>query len=167
MKAQLLQISAVLMLLGRLAAAQVYPPTPGDLKVTVPFEFAVSGRTKTMPAGNYIIHQTKKPDVIEFCEDGAYCATVSLAPVTLENGKTSQAPAERRLVFRQKGDQRFLSQIWLTPQSGRRPSTAPLQPTGADRSAEVEMEVEIEVEIEVEAHLLCIHFAGRFPTSWH
>ena len=163
MKAQLLQISAALMLFGRLAAAQVYPPTPGDLKVTVPFEFVVSGQT--MPAGNYIIHQTGKPDVIEVCEDGVYCATVTLAPVTPENGETSQAPAERRLVIRQKGDQRFLSQIWLTPQSGRRPSMAPLRPTDADPSAEREIEADIEVEIE--AHLLCIHFAGGITTSWH
>jgi hypothetical protein len=39
MKNQIFQVSTMLILFARLAVAQVYPPTPGDLKVTIPFDF--------------------------------------------------------------------------------------------------------------------------------
>jgi len=51
MKNQVFLVSTMLILLAKLATAQVYPVTPGDLKVTIPFDFIVGSRT--LSAGNY------------------------------------------------------------------------------------------------------------------
>ena len=57
----------ILILFVKLAAAQVYPPEPGDFKVTAPFDFVVE--IQTVPTGNYIVHWEKGSNRLQICED--------------------------------------------------------------------------------------------------
>jgi len=87
---------------------------PSKARVDIPFEFS-AGKT-TLHAGVYNVRRISADVVTLRSEDGK--STVILhAPVT----QTSSDPnAVARLVFSKQGEEYFLSQIWLTADSGRR-----------------------------------------------
>jgi len=87
---------------------------PSKARVDIPFEFS-AGKT-TLHAGVYNVRRISADVVTLRSEDGK--STVILhAPVT----QTSTDPnAVARLVFSKQGEEYFLSQIWLTADSGRR-----------------------------------------------
>lgn len=86
---------------------------PSKVRVDIPFEFS-AGKT-TLPAGVYSIKRMSGDVVTLRSEDGE-SAVILNAPVT----ETSSDPtAVERLVFSKRGEQYFLSQIWLTADSGR------------------------------------------------
>jgi hypothetical protein len=100
------------MFLG-VAVANVQGQTPSKVRADIPFEFS-AGKTK-LHAGVYSIKRMSADVVTLRSEDGK--STVILhAPVS----HTSADPnAVARLVFSKQGEQYFLSQIWLTADSGR------------------------------------------------
>jgi hypothetical protein len=101
------------MFLG-VAVANVHGQAPSRVRADIPFEFS-AGKT-TLHAGVYSIKRMSADVVTLRSEDGK--STVILhAPVS----QTSADPnAVARLVFSKQGEQYFLSQIWLTADSGRR-----------------------------------------------
>ena len=153
MKNQTFRVFTILSFFSTLAVAQVFPPTPGDLKVTIPFEFCTGN--KTMPAGNYIVHKNEAAGVLQICEDGINCATVATTDVG--PGETSTQP---QLVFYQYGDENFLCQVWLNSKNGRRVHESHLE------SETIKSGVEPEIT-SLDAQLLCIHFIDGLPPSWH
>jgi len=83
------------------------------VRVEIPFEF--SAGTTTLHAGVYSIKRMSGELVTLRGEDGKSAVTLH-APVT---DSSSDPNAVERLVFSKQGEQYFLSQIWLTADSGR------------------------------------------------
>jgi hypothetical protein len=114
MKTRILAVAAAL-LASTIVAGQSQAQTPIDLKANVPFVFTVGD--KTLPPGDYTIQralQDSKTVQLIRSTDGK----VSMMFGTTEadqNGKDS----EPRLIFHRYGNQYFLSQIWVSADSGR------------------------------------------------
>jgi hypothetical protein len=68
MKTQFSILSTLLIVFARPVAAQVYPPQPGDFKVTAPFDFVAE--KQALPAGNYIVNWEKALNKLQIYEDG-------------------------------------------------------------------------------------------------
>ena len=95
------------------AMANAHGQAASKVKVEIPFEFS-AGKT-TVPAGVYSIKRISA-NVLTFRSDDGKSAVILNAPVT----QTSSDPnAVERLVFNKQGERYFLSQIWLTADSGR------------------------------------------------
>ena len=86
---------------------------PSKVRVEIPFEFA-AGKT-TLHAGVYSIKRMSGELVTLRSEDGKSAVTLN-APVT---NSSSDPNAVERLVFSKQGARYYLSQIWLTADSGR------------------------------------------------
>ena len=96
-----------------LAVANAQGQAPSKVAVKIPFEFS-AGNT-TLHAGVYNIKRMSGNVVTLRSEDGKSAVTLN-APVNLSSRNPN---AVERLVFSKQGDQYFLSQIWLTADSGR------------------------------------------------
>ena len=99
------------MFLGLVVSAHGQAAT--KVKVEIPFDFA-AGKT-TLHAGVYNISRTSA-NVITFRAENGKTAVTLNAPVTHSSINPN---AVERLVFSKQGDRFFLSQIWLTADSGR------------------------------------------------
>ena len=106
MKTQFSLLTAILILFSKLATAQIYPPKPGNFKVTASFDFVVE--RQVLPPGNYIVHRDKASNRLQICEDGVICETVETAAV-----QASETPTQPKLVFSCDGDRHFVRQIWV------------------------------------------------------
>ena len=153
MKTQFSILSAILILFARVAAAQVYPPVPGDLKVTAPFNFVAE--KQALPPGNYIVHWEKASNKLQICEDGVSCETVQA--VAIQGPKHSAQP---KVIFSRYGDKHFLRQIWLAHGTGFELSECPLE----SETGRIGVKLE---EVCLNAELLCIHASKGLPPSWH
>lgn len=112
MKHQLLKLTALLAIFLGLAVAGVHAQAPSKVEVNIPFAF--SAGTKTLQPGVYSIKRLSGNYLTLRSTDGK--STVILnAPLNL----TSLDDKGERLVFKKYGDQYFLSQIWLTTDTGR------------------------------------------------
>ena len=101
------------MFLG-LAMVNAQGQTPSKARAEVPFEFS-AGKT-TLHAGVYNVKRMSA-DVVTLRSDDGKATVILHAPIT----DTSIDPnAVARLVFSKQGEEYFLSQIWLTADSGRR-----------------------------------------------
>ncbi len=114
MKNKIYRVIAIFGMFLGLAMVNAQGQAPSKARVEIPFEFS-AGKT-TLHAGVYNIKRMSADVVTLRSEDGK--STVILhAPVT----QTSSDPnAVARLVFSKQGEEYFLSQIWLTADSGRR-----------------------------------------------
>jgi len=114
MKNKTYRVIAIFGMFLGLAMVNAQGQAPSKARVDIPFEFS-AGKT-TLHAGVYNIRRMSADVVTLRSEDGK--STVILhAPVT----QTSTDPnAVARLVFSKQGEEYFLSQIWLTADSGRR-----------------------------------------------
>jgi hypothetical protein len=113
MKKQIYRLIALFGIFLGLAVAGVRAQAPSKVDVNIPFEFS-AGKT-TLQAGVYTIKRISDNNVMFRRADGQ--TTVILrAPVT---HNSSDPNAVERLVFSKRGDQYFLSQIWLTADTGR------------------------------------------------
>ena len=114
MKNKIYRVIAIFGMFLGLAMVNAQGQAPSKAKVNIPFEFS-AGKT-TLHAGVYNIKRMSADVVTLRSEDGK--STVILhAPVT----NTSSDPnAVARLVFSKQGEEYFLSQIWLSADSGRR-----------------------------------------------
>jgi hypothetical protein len=85
------------------SCAAIAQSRPGDMIVTVPFDFSVAGND--LPSGRYII--TSQGDTIEISSprvQGLFVAT---------HAATRAKPDGSKLVFHRYGGTYFLSAIWL------------------------------------------------------
>jgi len=114
MKNKIYRMIAIFGMFLGLTMVNAQGQAPSKARVDIPFEFS-AGKT-TLHAGIYNIKRMSADVVTLRSEDGK--STVILhAPVT----QTSTDPnAVARLVFSKQGEEYFLSQIWLTADSGRR-----------------------------------------------
>ena len=95
------------------ATVNAHGQAPSKVTVEIPFEFA-AGKT-TLHAGVYSIKRMSGELVTIRSEDGQSAVTLN-APVTQNS---SDPNAVERLVFSKHGERYYLSQIWLTADSGR------------------------------------------------
>jgi hypothetical protein len=113
MKNQVIRSTAILGLFFMLAIASVNAQTPSRVEVNIPFDF--SAGKGTLKAGSYSIRRTSRNVLAIRSADGKTTALVN-APLTIDSRGSK---AGERLVFNQYGSQYFLSQIWLTVDSGQ------------------------------------------------
>ena len=153
MKIQFSLLTAILILFSKLAIAQIYPPEPGDFKVTASFDFVVE--QQSLPTGNYIVHRDKVSNRLQICEDGVICETVETIAVP-----ASETPTQPKLVFSCYGDRHFLRQIWFSDGTG-------LQVPASSLDSEITRTGVKPEAVEVTGDLLCIHISAGMPPSWH
>ena len=113
MKNKIYRVIAIFGMFFGFAVVNAQAQAPSKVTVDIPFGFS-AGKT-TMHAGVYSVKRMSGELVTLRSEDGR--STVVLrAPVT----NTSSDPKSiERLVFSKQGEQYFLSQIWLTADTGR------------------------------------------------
>jgi hypothetical protein len=113
MKNQIYQVMAILGIFVGLAVANAQAQAPSKVEVNIPFEF--SAAKTTLQAGIYSIKRMSGNQLALRTSDGK-TAVVLYAPVTINSRDPKSA---ERLVFNKDGEQYFLSQIWLTADTGR------------------------------------------------
>ena len=113
MKIQVMKNMAILGLFFMLAIASAKAQTPSRVEVNIPFDFA-AGKA-TLKAGAYSIKRTTGDALTIRSADGKTTALVN-APLTIGS---RDSKAGERLVFNRYGDRYFLSQVWLTVDTGR------------------------------------------------
>jgi hypothetical protein len=113
MKNKIYSVIAILGMFFGFATVNAQGQAPSKLRVEIPFEFS-AGKT-TLHAGVYSIKRMSGNLVTLRSEDGKSAATLN-APVNLSS---SDPNAVEHLVFSRQGERYFLSQIWLTADTGR------------------------------------------------
>ncbi len=149
---RILRTSAITALFAMSAVAGIYPPTPGDLTVSVPFDFVVGNQT--LRAGEYILHQDGPGTELEICEDGVYCVTVQAAVAIVE-----EAPAQPQLIFQQHGDRYVLTSVWSSKHGGAT--------LAASHAESPKAEAGRMRETCLQARELCFHLNKGLASSWH
>jgi hypothetical protein len=91
----------------------VQAQTPSKVEANVPFDF--SAGSANLKAGDYSVRRTGANALIIRSADGKTTALVN-APLTIGSRDSKSGV---RLVFNRYGDQYFLSQVWLTVDTGR------------------------------------------------
>jgi hypothetical protein len=113
MKQQIFKLTAIFAIFLGLAVTGVKAQAPSKVEVNIPFEFS-AGKTTLQP-GVYSIKRMSGNNMTLRSADGK-SAVILNAPLNL----TSTDPESvERLVFNKYGDQYYLSQIWLTADTGR------------------------------------------------
>jgi hypothetical protein len=125
MKKQIMRNTAILGLFFMLAIFSVKAQTPGRVEVKIPFDF--SAGKANLKAGTYVIRRTSENALAIRSVDGKTTALVN-APLTI--GSRDSKPGER-LVFNQYGDRYFLSQVWLSVDTGRQLFTSGVETKAA------------------------------------
>ena len=113
MKIQVLRNIAILGLFFVLAIASVQAQTPSRVEVNIPFDF--SAGKSTLKAGAYSVKRTAGNALAIRSADGKTTALLN-APLTIG---ARNSKAGERLVFNKYGDQYFLSQVWMSVDTGR------------------------------------------------
>jgi hypothetical protein len=153
MKSQFCLLPITLIVLAKMAVAQIYPPDPGDLKVTAPFDFVAERHF--LSRGNYVLRWDKASNSVQICEDGIICE--SLKPTVI---KAPQTTAQPKLVFGRCEGRCFLRQIWFPEGTGLELSDPPMQ-------SEIGRTEENLEAVFLDAKPLCIHHSEGLPPSWH
>jgi hypothetical protein len=112
MKQQIFKLTAIVAIFLGVAVTGVQAQAPSKVEVNIPFEF--SAGTKTLPAGVYSIKRLSGNNLIMRRVDGKSSVILN-APLNL----TSLDDKGERLVFSKSGDDYYLSEIWLTADTGR------------------------------------------------
>ena len=113
MKNTIYRLIALVVVSFGLAVAGVRAQAPSKVEVNIPFEFS-AGKT-TLKAGVYTLKRLSATNLTLRSEDGQ-ASVVLNAPVSLSSNDPN---AVERLVFSKRDGQYFLSQIWLTADTGR------------------------------------------------
>jgi hypothetical protein len=113
MKNQILRSIAIFGLFFMLAMTSVQAQTPSRVEVKVPFDFTI-GKV-LFKAGTYSIKNASDNMLAVRNIDGKTTKLVA-APLSIES---RDFRAGARMVFNQYGNQYFLSQVWLTSETGR------------------------------------------------
>jgi hypothetical protein len=112
MKHNLFKLTAIVAIFLGLAVTGVQAQAPSKVEVNIPFEF--SAGAKTLPSGVYTIKRLSGNYLTLRRVDGK-SAVILNAPLNL----TSDEDKGERLVFTKSGDDYYLSEIWLTTDTGR------------------------------------------------
>ena len=113
MKQQIFKLTAIFAIFLGLAVVGVHAQASSKVEVNIPFEFS-AGKT-TLHPGVYSIKRMSGNYLTLRSVDGK-SAVILNAPLNL----TSVDPESvERLVFNKYGDEYYLSQIWLTADTGR------------------------------------------------
>src|SRR5689334_23037523 len=112
MKQHIFKLTAIFAIFLGLAVTGAKAQAPSKVEVNIPFEF--SAGTKTLQPGVYTIKRLSGNYLTLRRIDGKSSVILN-APLNL----TSVDDKGERLVFSKYGDQYFLSQIWLTTDTGR------------------------------------------------
>ena len=113
MKNQIYRAIAIFAIFFGLAVANVEAQTASRVEVQIPFEFTV-GKT-TLKPGVYTIKRMSG-NLVQFKNVDGKSSAILNAPVNLSS---TDSEATERLVFNKYGHEYFLTQIWLTADSGR------------------------------------------------
>ena len=113
MKNQILKTTAILGLFFMLAMTSVQAQTPSRVEVKVPFDFAI-GKV-LFKAGTYSFKRVTG-NTLTIRDVNGKGTTLFDAPLTIGS---RHFRAGERLVFNQYGNQFFLSQVWLSSDTGR------------------------------------------------
>ena len=113
MKNKIYGVIAIFGMFFGVATVNAHGQAPSKVRVEIPFEFS-AGKT-TLHAGVYSIKRMSGELVTLRSEDGKSAVTLN-APVT---NSSSDPNAVERLVFSKQDARYYLSQIWLTADSGR------------------------------------------------
>ena len=113
MKNQISKTIAIFGLFFMLAITSVNAQAQGRVEVKIPFDFT-AGKV-TFKAGTYRIKRVTDTSLAIRSIDGKKQALLS-APLGIGS---RDSKAGERVVFNQYGDQYFLSQVWLSSDSGR------------------------------------------------
>jgi hypothetical protein len=133
MKKQVHKIVAILGIFLGVAAAGVQAQTPSRVEVNIPFEFS-AGKT-TLKPGVYSITRMSG-NLLRLRNVDGQSTVILNAPVT---HSSADSAAGERLVFNKYGDQYFLSQIWLSVDSGRHVWTK----TRAEKPERIELSLRV------------------------
>ncbi len=147
------RVASLSVLFTVLGVAGIYPPNPGDMTVTIPFDFVVG--SQSLRAGEYIVRSEADQGTLQICEDGIYCVTVRTQAIRA----AEEAPAQPQLVFRQYGDQHLLARIWSPRHGGIQLPDAPHANQVASAG--------LVRETCVNARELCFHTNKGFTPTWH
>jgi hypothetical protein len=114
MKKQVITMMAVVAFLAMLAVTSVKAQNAGNMSISIPFDFALSG--KTLPAGEYYLQRSTEGAQVVVQIRSRDRVLVVYLPQThpIQN---SEIQAEPKLLFNKYGDQFFLSQVWLSGRS--------------------------------------------------
>jgi hypothetical protein len=121
MKNRIQRSTAILGLFFMLAIVSVNAQSPSRIEVKIPFDFS-AGKT-TLKAGTYSIKRISATALSFRSADGKTTVLVN-APLTIGS---RDSKAGERLVFNQYGEQFFLSQVWLTVDTGRQLFTSEVE----------------------------------------
>jgi frataxin-like iron-binding protein CyaY len=110
MKKQLITIMAAVAFLATLAVTSVQAQNAGSMSVSIPFDFAVSG--KRLPAGEYYVQRSANGTRVVTTIRNRDKTEAIYLPQT-HSVQTNEIPAESKLVFNKYGSQFFLSQVWI------------------------------------------------------
>ncbi len=124
MKNQILRSIAIFGLFFMLAMTSVQAQTPSRIEVKVPFDFAI-GKVQ-FKAGTYSFRKVTD-NTLTIRDVNGEGTTLVDAPLTIGS---RDSKAGERLVFNQYGTEYFLSQVWLSGDTGRQ-----LFPSGAETRA--------------------------------
>ena len=114
MKKQVITMMASVAFFATLAITSVQAQNAGTVSVSIPFDFAVSG--KTLPAGEYYVQRSAEgARVVTTIRNRDKTKAVYL-PQT-HPVQTNEIQSESKLVFNKYGDQYFLSQVWISGRS--------------------------------------------------
>ena len=113
MKNQILRSIAIFGLFFMLAMTSVQAQTPSRVEVKIPFDFAI-GKVQ-LKAGTYSFRKVTDNTLTVRDVNGKGTTLVD-APLTIGS---RDFKAGARLVFNQYGNQYFLSQVWLSSETGR------------------------------------------------
>ena len=113
MKHNLFKLTAIFAIFLGLAVVGIQAQAPSKVEVNIPFEF--SAGTKTLQPGVYSIKRLSGNYLTLRSVDGK-SAVILNAPINLTSTDPDSA---ERLVFKKYGEQFYLSQIWLTVDTGR------------------------------------------------
>jgi hypothetical protein len=113
MKQHLLKLTALFAIFLGLAVTGVHAQAPSKVEVDIPFAFSVG--SKTLQPGVYGLKRLSGNYLTLRSTDGKSTVVLN-APLNLTS---LEKDAAERLVFKKYGEQYFLSEIWLTADTGR------------------------------------------------
>lgn len=113
MKHQIIRSIAIPGLFFMLAIASVKAQTPSRIEVDLPFDF--SAGDAQLKAGSYSVKRASGNVLAVRSVNGSKTTLIN-APLTIGS---RESKAGERLVFNKYGDQYFLSQVWLSVDTGR------------------------------------------------
>ena len=110
MQKNLTTIMALTIFLTALAVSSVRAQQAGNMAVTIPFDFEVSG--KTLPAGDYYLERSTDGARVVMKVRAKYDTEGIYLPQT-HPIQDREIQSESKLVFNKYENQFFLSQVWI------------------------------------------------------